>query len=86
MPYDPQYNRWYGANGGTGTYYHGDIVGVEFHTYKFGVFPPEAHMQNVPCAVCYADHRPTLLMIPARRECPADWNKEYEGISCLSFI
>ena len=34
---------------------------------------------NVPCAVCSVQVRGRLLIIPARKDCPASWTKEYEG-------
>ena len=83
MPLRPEYNRYYGANGGSGTAGKGHIAGVEYQTFGSGVFPNEAHDNNVPCAVCYAESRSSVLMIPARRTCPTSWQKEYEGNQCL---
>ena len=35
---------------------------------------------NVPCAVCYASTRSTVLMVPARNSCPSSsWTLEYSG-------
>ena len=35
---------------------------------------------NVPCAVCYASTRSTVLMVPARNLCPSSsWTLEYSG-------
>ena len=34
---------------------------------------------DVPCAMCLASTRSSQIMIPARRECPADWTMEYRG-------
>ena len=83
MPLRPEYNRYYGANGGSGTIGEGHIAGVEYQTFSSGVFPNEAHDDNVPCAVCYAERRSSVLMMPARRTCPTGWKKEYEGIQCI---
>ena len=33
----------------------------------------------VPCAVCYAFARPTVLMIPGKASCPPTWTREYYG-------
>ena len=79
MPLRPEYNRYYGANGGSGTIYDGYIAGVEYQSWFYGVFPNEAHDDNAPCAVCYAESRSSVLMIPAQRTCPTGWQKEYEG-------
>ena len=37
------------------------------------------HNHNVPCAICYASNRTTVLMIPAKITCPTSWTKEYRG-------
>ena len=38
------------------------------------------HDDNVPCAVCYASTRSTVLMVPARNSCPSSsWTLEYSG-------
>ena len=34
---------------------------------------------NVPCAVCHITTRVTLLMIPAKVNCPTNWTTEYTG-------
>ncbi|KAF6032549.1 hypothetical protein EB796_009150 [Bugula neritina] len=74
---DPQYNKYYtGGNGWWGDW----ISGVE---YEFvagtGIFPDSTYNQNVPCARCYTKTRSAVVMIPAKRQCPAKWTKEYEG-------
>ena len=79
MPNQAVYNKYYGNSGGVGTVYNGYIAGVEYQTYSYGIFPNEAYDDNVPCAVCYANNRPSVMMIPAQRDCASDWHKEYEG-------
>ncbi|ELU04982.1 hypothetical protein CAPTEDRAFT_124321, partial [Capitella teleta] len=37
------------------------------------------HNHNVPCAVCRAKTRATVLMVPARQECHEGWTREYSG-------
>ena len=37
------------------------------------------HNGNVPCAMCYVPARSTLLMLPAKANCPPTWTKEYFG-------
>jgi hypothetical protein len=34
---------------------------------------------NVPCAVCYVSTRTSVLMIPAKTQCPSSWTREYYG-------
>ena len=36
------------------------------------------HDHNVPCAICYASNRVSLLMIPAKLTCPTNWTMEYQ--------
>ena len=86
MPNQAVYNKYYGNSGGSGPVYNGYVAGVEYKTWSYGVFPNEAHDDNVPCAVCYAEDRSSVMMIPAQRDCPMDWLKEYEGILFLEAI
>jgi len=53
--------------------------GAEYQSYNYGMFPNTAYQQNVPCARCYTENRPALMMIPAKRSCPSEWTQEYEG-------
>ena len=75
LPIDPEYNLFTNA---ANRYAVAVISGAEYETgYGGGIFPSMAHNKNVPCARCYAPG-PTF-MIPAKRSCPSDWKKEYEG-------
>ena len=33
----------------------------------------------MPCAVCHVRERQAKVMIPARKECPDEWTREYHG-------
>ena len=72
MPANPQYSSY--APGVQGESY---VYGVEYQTQT----SIERHLldHNVPCAVCCVQDRGRVLMIPARRDCPDTWTKEYEG-------
>ena len=37
------------------------------------------YQRTVPCAVCYVSTRATVVMIPAKTECPSSWTREYYG-------
>ena len=54
------------------------VFSAEYSTHEF---PPFTHLQNqdVPCAVCRAVNRGSMMMIPALMTCPAGWNQEYYG-------
>jgi len=75
MPPDPQYNKAFTGDGlGPSA-----MCGTEYQSERLGIFPDSAYQQNVPCARCYTENRPALMMIPAKRSCPSGWTKEYEG-------
>jgi hypothetical protein len=37
------------------------------------------HDHNIPCAVCLAATRETVLMLPGKTTCPTSWTTEYQG-------
>ena len=70
MPPDPEYNLQYrrGVQG------YATLHGTEYEQPREGT---DDH--NVPCAVCLAATRETVLMLPAKTTCPTSWTKEYDG-------
>ena len=70
MPLDPEYTLPHLS----GVREHSYIYGVEYRSPLQGT-----HYHNVPCAVCYASTRETVLMIPAKASCPTSWTREYYG-------
>jgi len=74
---DPQYNKYYTG----GNKWYGDwISGAEYRGgTHLGIFFGSTNLQNVPCARCYTKTRSAVVMIPAKRQCPSNWTKEYEG-------
>ena len=72
MPGDPSYLSY--APGVQGYSY---MYGTEFYTPGQPLSAKLDH--NVPCAVCYAATRETVLMIPAKPLCPSSWTLEYAG-------
>ena len=75
MPNNPQYSSY--APGVQGQNY---VYGAEYQLHDAGTpISRSMHDHNVPCAVCSVQVRGRLLMIPARKDCPASWTKEYEG-------
>ena len=72
LPEDPDY-----LNDTAGVIASSRIWGSE---YKF-VGAPHSGLTNfnVPCAVCYVPTRASVLMIPAKTECPSSWTREYYG-------
>ena len=49
--------------------------------YDFIGNMPHSNLQHysVPCAVCYVSTRISVLMIPAKIQCPLSWTREYYG-------
>ena len=65
---------------GSGVSGRSEIYGT---AYEFGgnIRFPHSSLQghNVPCAVCYISTRTSVLMIPAKTQCPLSWTREYYG-------
>ena len=77
LPEQPQYST-YTAGTQAGRAF---LYGTEYETYLRNNSGPLrlVHDHNVPCAVCYASTRETVVMIPARLSCPSSWTREYYG-------
>jgi len=74
LPDDPNYLRY--ANGVQSSRAY--LYGAEYQTSESA--PLSAVLNhNVPCAVCYASTRGTVLMIPGKTVCPSSWIREYYG-------
>ena len=56
------------------------VYGVEYRKWHSDRFFVDVDVHDAPCAVCEAQGRSQLLMIPAKRTCPAGWTFEYEGV------
>ena len=73
MPHNPQYGKYHpGVQG------YSPIFGTEYQLNSGGPLA-SVHNHNAPCAVCYVSIRETVLMLPARLECPSTWTLEYTG-------
>ena len=65
--------------------YTGSIYGVEYELYTGNNIFSEDNAggqlfnKPAPCAVCYVAGRSTVLMVPARTQCPDGWAPEYAG-------
>ena len=73
LPYDPEYLQVQPGEQGRGFIYTAE--------YETSGFPPlhDVHDGDNPCAVCRVSRRGTMLMIPAKIQCPSDWTEEYQG-------
>lgn len=80
MPLHPEYNKPFTQG------YHpkASLFGVEYgHVEdlfaRMGQGPQISYLA-VPCAVCRAEKRGSLMMLPARNVCPSrEWTREYQG-------
>ena len=92
LPDKPQWKNYTAAFQGS----TGEIAGVEYQVYSSGesrtdIFSLSNNGGNAllnnpaPCAVCYVGGRSTILMIPARTQCPDGWTTEYAGYLVSSF-
>jgi len=67
----------------------GSIYGVEYELFNSGQYHNNIFSEEnaggplldhpAPCAVCYVAGRSTVLMVPARTQCPDGWTPEYAG-------
>ena len=73
MPDDPEHLQY-----GNGTQGYSYIYGMEFDIHSSQpLYSVDNH--NVPCALCYATTRDTVVVIPAKVHCPTNWTVEYTG-------
>ena len=81
MPDDPDFLLFGRGNQGFNSVYSVEYkpsIGQPFHAHPFHTLPG-VYAHNAPCAVCLATSRCSLLMIPAKTSCPAQWTTEYIG-------
>ena len=76
MPDNPDYLQYDSSVQGRSYVY-----GVEYEAYDNQPLRvnPNVNAHNVPCAVCMAVSRCSLLMIPGKTSCPVSWTTEYVG-------
>ncbi|CAI8046523.1 Short-chain collagen C4 (Fragment), partial [Geodia barretti] len=73
MPDDPEHLQYT-----SGVQGYSPIYGVEYLPSSSQPLQT-VNSHNVPCAVCHVTTRATLLMIPAKVNCPTNWTTEYTG-------
>ena len=55
------------------------MYGTEYNLNSFNPFKKNLNDYKAPCAVCFAKSRGSMLMMPARNDCPSGWTEEYHG-------
>jgi len=76
LPHNPKYDKYQDGNQNAGYMYGaeyevGDNSGVPFKK--------SLHDHEAPCVVCFVKSRGSMLMMPARNDCPSGWTEEYHG-------
>ena len=74
LPHNPKYNKYK-----DGYQYTGRVLGTEYEVSGFNPFKKNLHDHEAPCAVCFVKSRGSMLMMPARNDCPSGWTEEYHG-------
>ena len=74
LPDDPNYLRYTNGVQVSRSY----LYGAEYEPWDSAPLSAVGD-HNVPCAVCYASTRGTVMMIPGKTVCPSSWTREYYG-------
>ena len=74
LPHNPKYGKY--KDGGQNAGY---IYGTEYEVNDNNIFNKGLHNHEAPCVVCYVRSRGSMLMMPARNDCPSGWTEEYHG-------
>ena len=71
LPNNPKYDKYNSACWNAGVY------GTEYE--GFNPFKQSLVNHDAPCVVCFVKSRGSMLMMPARNDCPSGWREEYHG-------
>ena len=76
LPRNPKYDKYQNGHQAAGYVY-----GTEYQVsqYNRNPFDKNLHDHDAPCAVCFVQSRGSMLMMPARNDCPSGWTEEYHG-------
>ena len=76
LPNNPKYDKY--KNGWQNSGY---VYGAEYEVsqYNGDPFKKSLHNHEAPCVVCFTKSRGSMLMMPARNDCPSSWTEEYHG-------
>ena len=76
LPNNPKYDKYK-----NGVQYSGYVYGAEYEVsqYNGNPFKKSLHNHEALCVVCFAKARGSMLMMPARNDCPSGWTEEYHG-------
>ncbi|XP_068731373.1 short-chain collagen C4-like [Montipora capricornis] len=76
LPHNPKYDKYKDGHQAAGY-----IYGTEYQVsqYNGDPFKRNLHDHDAPCVVCFVKSRGSMLMMPARNDCPSGWTEEYHG-------
>ena len=73
LPHNPRYDKYK-----NGHQVAGYIDGTEYRIVG-DPFKKRLNGFEAPCVVCFVKSRGSMLMMPARNDCPSGWTEEYHG-------
>ena len=73
LPSNPKYDKYK-----NGHQYAGYMYGTEYEVVNH-IFKKNIADHDAPCVVCFVESRGSMLMMPARNDCPSGWTEEYHG-------
>ena len=76
LPHNPKYDKYK-----KGRQISGKMWGTEYQVGEYNGDPFKRNLQDhdAPCVVCFVKSRGSMLMMPARNDCPSGWTEEYHG-------
>ena len=74
LPSSPKYDKYKDGRQSAGFVY-----GTEYEVNSFNPFTKSLDDHDAPCVVCFVRSRASMLMMPARNDCPSGWTEEYHG-------
>ena len=74
LPHNPKYGKYK-----SGFQNSGYMYGTEYEVHDTSIFKKGLHDHDAPCAICFVKSRGSMLMMPARNDCPSGWTEEYHG-------
>ncbi|XP_015751804.1 PREDICTED: short-chain collagen C4-like isoform X9 [Acropora digitifera] len=82
LPRNPNYDKYQNGHQSAGYVYGTEY---EVNAYNGNPFDGNLHDHDAPCAVCFVKSRGSMLMMPARNDCPSGWTEEYHGYLMTSY-
>ena len=82
LPEDLKYDKYTGSNQGVTYLYGTEYQVLSTHGH---IFDKMLQDYDAPCVVCFVKSRGSMLMLPAKNDCPSGWTEEYHGYLMTSY-